>query len=111
MLNGNTQHDGHQPIAAKGEDIDIVDIRQREQNKSLADMLRSSLRGGTSGNDEPTFPNLLLWDQQGLRLFENITYNEAYYLTNTEIAILERHCKEVAAKIEPGSIVLELGSG
>ncbi|KAL8905680.1 MAG: hypothetical protein Q9207_002494 [Kuettlingeria erythrocarpa] len=111
MLNGSTEHDGVQPHVVKGEDVDIVDIRQREQNKSLADMLRSSLRGGVSGKDEPTFPNLLLWDQQGLRLFEKITYNEAYYLTNTEIAILERHCKEIAPKNEPGSIVLELGSG
>ena len=109
MLNGNSKQDGYEPDTATKDDADIIDIRQHEQNKSLADMLRSSLRGGTKGEDEPTFPDLLLWDQRGLQLFEKSTNYEGYYLTNTETGILERYCNEIAANIEPDAIIVELG--
>ncbi|KAL8919407.1 MAG: hypothetical protein Q9208_006785 [Pyrenodesmia sp. 3 TL-2023] len=111
LLNGNSKQDKHEPDTAEKNGADIIDIRQHEPNESLADLLRSSLKGGTDGKSDACFPTLLLWNRQGLRLFEKITYDEGYYLTNTEIAILERHCKEIAANIEPDSIVIELGSG
>lgn len=36
-----------------------------------------------------TLPTMLLYNEKGLQLFEAITYNDHYYLTNSEIEILE----------------------
>lgn len=56
-------------------------------------------------------PSLLLWDEQGLRYFEDVTYSPSYYLTNEEIALLEKNKYKIAERIEPGSMLVELGSG
>ena len=88
---------------------DIVDIRSDKQKLSLA----SELREGLLQEDEEkrSFPTLLLWDAQGLKLFEKITYVDEYYLTNSEIEILQDFSHGIAEAIQPGSIFLELGSG
>lgn len=56
-------------------------------------------------------PTLLLYDEQGLKLFEDITYLDEYYLTNAEIEVLEKHADEIAKYVQHGSQVVELGSG
>lgn len=111
MFKGNSKQDGRAPDAEDGFRSDIVDIRQDTGIKSLSQELRNSLKGGLSGDDEPSFPSLLLWDQQGLCLFEKITYCKEYYLTNSEIEILEANSRKIAREIAPNSIVVEMGSG
>lgn len=54
---------------------------------------------------------LLLWNEKGLRDFEEVTYNHSYYLTNEKITMLERRKYAVAARIQSGSMLVELGSG
>ena len=56
-------------------------------------------------------PTLLLYDEEGLQLFEEITYLDEYYLTNAEIETLNTHAEAIARLIKPGSQVIELGSG
>lgn len=58
------------------------------------------------------------YDEQGSRLFDQITRLPEYYLTRTEIGILRRHLGEVAEIVaqasdrpEQGSLLLECGSG
>lgn len=34
-----------------------------------------------------------------------------YYLTNSEIEVLENYAEQIAHRIQPGSILVELGSG
>lgn len=70
---------------------EIIDIRHDSKSSPLSETLRDSLQGGQGGSDDPAFPSLLLWDEKGLRLFEEITYSEDYYLTNTEIEILKEY--------------------
>jgi uncharacterized SAM-dependent methyltransferase len=60
---------------------------------------------------EKTLPTLLLYDVDGLKLFEKITYLDEYYLTNAEIEVLETYADNIADRIKPNSIVVELGSG
>lgn len=52
-----------------------------------------------------------LYDARGSALFEQITALDAYYLTRTEIALLERHTAEMAALIGPRASLVEFGSG
>jgi L-histidine Nalpha-methyltransferase / hercynylcysteine S-oxide synthase len=85
----------------------IIDIRA-----DAADVeLKQEIINGLNGKDEKTLPTLLLYDVQGLKLFERITYLDEYYLTGEEIKVLETHAKHIAADIDDQSIIVELGSG
>lgn len=95
-------------VAASG-GRDIIDIRRDAEQLSLIDEIRRGLR--PENGSEKRLPTLLLYDEAGLKLFEEITYLEEYYLTNTEINLLEKHAASIAQHVEPGSIIVELGSG
>ena len=56
-------------------------------------------------------PTLLLYDERGLKLFEDITYLDEYYLTNAEIELLENHAPAIADLVPDDCDILELGSG
>jgi hypothetical protein len=87
----------------------IIDIRKDREEISILGDIKTGLRPvlGT----EKTLPTLLLYDVTGLKLFEKITYLEEYYLTNTEIEVLEKYADKIAERIQSDSIVVELGSG
>lgn len=102
-------NDSHSSNTTTGFNVDVIDIRRTQSETSLIDLLRASLKGGD--DNTPTFPSLLLWDGEGLQLFESITHHYDYYLSRSEIEVLERYDDEIAREIKPGSILLELGSG
>ncbi|KAL4994226.1 hypothetical protein BDV10DRAFT_197702 [Aspergillus recurvatus] len=84
----------------------IIDIRSDKKDVELRESLRQSIH-----SDSAALPDLLLWDEQGLRYFEDVTYCPSYYLTREEIGLLEKYSLQIAARIEPGSMLVELGSG
>ena len=92
-----------------GGDTSITDIRRQEIGFSVLDDMRQKLRPGEG--KEKKMPTLLLYDEKGLKLFEDITYLDEYYLTGAEIEVLETYADHIAARIQPGSQVIELGSG
>lgn len=87
----------------------IIDIRQEKDGYSLLEDIRKGLRPTDGG--EKKLPTLLLYDENGLRLFEKITYLDEYYLTGAEIDVLETYAVRIAERVPSGSIVVELGSG
>ncbi|KAI9683607.1 MAG: hypothetical protein M1829_004911 [Trizodia sp. TS-e1964] len=88
---------------------DIIDIRRGALEHSILDEIFKKLQPIDGG--EKGMPTLLLYDEAGLKLFEDITYLEEYYLTNDEIEVLQRHAGKIADGIQSGSMVIELGSG
>lgn len=90
-------------------DVSIIDIRTGGLDFSILDEMRAQLR--PSKGQEKRMPTLLLYDEQGLKLFEDITYLDEYYLTNAEIKVLKTHADEMASRISAGSLMIELGSG
>ncbi|TQV92647.1 DUF323 domain-containing protein [Cordyceps javanica] len=88
--------------------IDIIDIRGEQVDFNLKEEIASCLNP-VSGHR--TLPTLLLYDEKGLQLFEDITYLDEYYLTNYEIELLKKHAAEMADLIPAGAMVVELGSG
>jgi dimethylhistidine N-methyltransferase len=58
-----------------------------------------------------TLPSKYFYDTRGSQLFEAICELPEYYLTRTEIALLERVAPEIASRIPPGAAVVEPGSG
>ena len=58
-----------------------------------------------------TLPSKLFYDEAGSQLFDRITRLPEYYLTRTELAIMEAAVGEMCGEIGPGALVVELGSG
>ncbi|MDB6121712.1 MAG: hypothetical protein JWQ71_705 [Pedosphaera sp.] len=56
-------------------------------------------------------PCKYLYDEEGARLFEAICEVEEYYPTRTEVKILQRNIREIAAWIGANANLVELGSG
>jgi len=56
-------------------------------------------------------PCKYFYDERGSRLFERICDLDKYYLTRTELAIMDRHAGEMAAALGPGVLLIEYGSG
>jgi uncharacterized SAM-dependent methyltransferase len=56
-------------------------------------------------------PTLLLYDAEGLRLFEEIMGLNEYYLTTAEAEVLTTHAGKIAGLLPENVQLLELGSG
>ncbi len=56
-------------------------------------------------------PSKFLYDPRGSKLFDRICELPEYYLTRTEIGILEEHSKAIAEALGERCAVIELGSG
>jgi L-histidine N-alpha-methyltransferase len=59
----------------------------------------------------PAIPARWLYDRRGSELFEAITRLPSYYPTRTETALLKQVMPDVAARVPPGSAVVEFGAG
>ncbi|KAL6901421.1 C-type lectin protein [Trichoderma evansii] len=88
--------------------LDIIDIQNARVEINLQDEILSQMNPEQGPR---TLPTLLLYDERGLQLFEDITYLDEYYLTNYEIELLKKSSAEIASKIPEGAMVVELGSG
>jgi L-histidine N-alpha-methyltransferase len=60
---------------------------------------------------QKALPSRFLYDARGSALFEQITTLDEYYLTRTEIGLLERHAGDMAALAGARASVIEFGSG
>jgi dimethylhistidine N-methyltransferase len=52
-----------------------------------------------------------LYDKRGSELFDEICTQPEYYPTQTEVGILQKHADDIAKHIEPGCVIVDLGSG
>ena len=87
----------------------ILDIRGPQNEISLIQEIHKGLN--VPQGQEKSLPTLLLYDEAGLKLFEDITYLDEYYLTNAEIQVLEQNALDMAERMPNNSILVELGSG
>ena len=58
-----------------------------------------------------SLPCKLFYDERGYQLFEEICRLDEYYLTRTEVSIMDDFAGEMAERIEQGAVLIELGSG
>jgi dimethylhistidine N-methyltransferase len=59
----------------------------------------------------PAVPARWLYDRAGSELFDEITRLPSYYPTKTETELLEKVMPEIAARVPPGSAIVEFGAG
>jgi dimethylhistidine N-methyltransferase len=71
---------------------------------------RDAVLGGLSESPK-SLPCKFFYDERGSALFEAICEVPEYYLTRTEIAILEAYAPTIAERIGPHCRLIELGSG
>ena len=81
-----------------------------EARKSRIDSFRREVLRGL-GAPAMHLPCKYLYDEAGSELFERITELDEYYLTRTELGIMERHSPEMADLLGPGCLLIEYGSG
>jgi dimethylhistidine N-methyltransferase len=75
----------------------------------VATMREGVLRG--LRGEPKRLPSQYLYDERGAHLFERICETAEYYLTRTEVSILEMNIDAISARIGPGALVIEPGSG
>src|SRR5258708_2014880 len=102
-------------------DVEFLDIRHEKREQSL---LQATLDGlDPEHGGERSLPTLLLYDGQyqlwlsdprliicaehGLKLFEQITYLDEYYLTNAEIDVLRSSAEKIVERIAEGTQLIE----
>jgi EasF-like predicted methyltransferase len=117
--------------SSKEKSVSVVDIRGSASMSNTDESLKKSaiellsvksvyftdsriIRSG--GNPSKTLirslPTMILYDHKGLDIFNKITYDEDYYLTNAEIEILQNHSAALVREhIVDGNVLIELGSG
>ncbi|HEX3861028.1 MAG TPA: L-histidine N(alpha)-methyltransferase [Stellaceae bacterium] len=61
--------------------------------------------------DPKSLPCKFFYDSRGSELFEEICKVPEYYLTRTEIAILDEYADDIATRLGPHCRLIELGSG
>ena len=60
---------------------------------------------------QKTLPSKLFYDEKGSNLFDEISKLDEYYLTRTEIKIMQNNIEEIISIIGEKKILVELGSG
>ncbi|MEE2707684.1 MAG: L-histidine N(alpha)-methyltransferase [Planctomycetota bacterium] len=75
-----------------------------------ADIFRDDVVRGLSC-DHKRLPCKYFYDQRGSALFEAICELDEYYLTRTELAIMDRSVKEITSKFGTDVMLIEFGSG
>ncbi|KAE8385965.1 Aldehyde/histidinol dehydrogenase [Aspergillus alliaceus] len=97
------------PLALPTKAVDIVNIHQNDVEFSLVNEIHKGI--SPPAGVRKSMPTMLLYDAEGLKLFEQITYLEEYYLTNAEIEVLKTNSKRIVERIPNNAQLLELGSG
>lgn len=80
-----------------------------DQLPDVSQFLADVLAGLSS--ESKSIPCKYLYDERGSRLFDGICGLDEYYPTRTEMGILRRNIKEIAACAGPACQVVEPGSG
>ena len=75
----------------------------------MPDELAEILRG--LQQEQKTISPKYFYDEAGSQLFEEITQLPEYYLTDTELAIMNRYIDEMAALIGESASLIEFGAG
>ncbi|KAI0317611.1 hypothetical protein OF83DRAFT_1058348 [Amylostereum chailletii] len=102
-------------------EVQIVDVRVNDQAHNGEVNIRAEVLAGLTGpQGQKTLPTLLLYDEPGLRIYDEITTDaDEYYLFGAEEKLLKEHGDDIVrimntrndGSLNTEGIVLELGAG
>ena len=81
-------------------------LDQEPGTKSFLDQVHLGLR-----QSPKSLPCKYFYDERGSQLFDQICELEEYYVTRTELAIMDEYAPQIAAQIGAGVMLIEYGSG
>ena len=84
-------------------------LKQKTPAQARERFRRDVLEGLSRSPKE--LPCKYFYDQRGSQLFDEICELDEYYLTRTELSIMERYAAEMGEQIGPGVMLVEYGSG
>lgn len=99
----DTEHPGA-PLQPSSPRISFHDYAKRQE--SFAEAMAKGLSAKPK-----SIPARFLYDAEGSALFDRICALPEYYPTRTEMQILRDHAPEIAARMGPEAMLVELGSG
>lgn len=85
--------------------IDILTDRQIQEQQ-----LRSAIVSRLNVVPK-TLPDILLWDDAGHDLFEQITNSRSYYGAQADREIMKDKIDEICQSLEDDAVLIELGAG
>jgi L-histidine Nalpha-methyltransferase len=88
---------------------DSLAAPQQMSTTESPDFLGDVIAGLSS--DPPTLPCKYFYDERGAALFQKICELPEYYITRTEIDILDRNRAEIASQLGPNIQLIGLGTG
>ncbi|OCH92651.1 hypothetical protein OBBRIDRAFT_791097 [Obba rivulosa] len=100
--------------------VDILDVRDVRGNRSAIDTRADIVHGLSQPAGKKWLPTMLLYDDLGLRLYDDITTEAPeYYLFSAEENILKNKSGDIVrtmhaydgGRVTPGEVVVELGAG
>ncbi|MBG9991890.1 MULTISPECIES: L-histidine N(alpha)-methyltransferase [unclassified Pseudoalteromonas] len=81
----------------------------KQSNITDTEFLNDVISGLTQ--QQKTLPCKYFYDDKGAALFEQITALQEYYVTRTELSILEQHSKSIAQMLPENLSIIEPGCG
>lgn len=89
--------------------VSIHDIRRGDDD--TAELRAELISGLLDAGSTKHLPPILLWDEKGQDLFEDITLSPHYYPYRVELELLNSWNEEIIESVEPGTVIIELGAG
>ena len=89
---------------------DITDLKYFIDLQPKKEDFREAVMRGLSLSQK-SIPPKFFYDERGSRIFEKICNTSEYYVTRTEIALLNEIRHEIHSLVEAGSAVVEYGCG
>jgi L-histidine N-alpha-methyltransferase len=117
VLSGVSEAPGHDVVRGRQTTGEVVAQRIEFQNLAVAAtaprdpggaIAEAALQGLLA--PRKTLPPALFYDEEGCRLFYEITKLPEYYLTRTEFRLLQTIAPEVAALLPSGATLVEYGA-
>jgi uncharacterized SAM-dependent methyltransferase len=84
----------------------LQDIRTSHDSVDLKSCVISGLT-----SEPKSMPDLLLWDEQGMRNFNSWIQNPDYYPRSSELEIIHKYQDEIAQSFPSTLVLVELGCG
>jgi uncharacterized SAM-dependent methyltransferase len=91
----------------------IIDVRLNNKASNGEVNIRDEVVKGLSRPaGQKILPQILLYDEEGLRIFDEITTGvDDYYIFPGEETLLKRHAQDIVQGMQDEGVVLELGAG
>jgi dimethylhistidine N-methyltransferase len=89
--------------------MQVSDVRDDDRRPPASDMLEIVQRGLRA--TPKRLPSWLFYDERGSALFEQICEQPEYYLTRSEIALMNEHAADIAHALGGDVRLVEYGSG